>query len=175
MPLHDWTDRPGWDGVHLLWITELLRWVKPRLPEGYRAYVGTAPTLAVGAPPDRPMIGVHQLPADSTAPPPNGAESTGRLSEEPDEEIAVSTLDLATALYVESKGCLIATVESISPRNKGRIAAQATYLGRYAGYLAGGIHLLLVDVHRRPLNSSFAVFPEGDSSKSAEGSKLGRA
>lgn len=38
MPLHDWTDRRGWDGVHHLWITELLRWVKPRLPTGYRAY-----------------------------------------------------------------------------------------------------------------------------------------
>ena len=27
MPLHDWTDRPGWDGLHHLWITELLRWL----------------------------------------------------------------------------------------------------------------------------------------------------
>ena len=37
MPLHNWTDRSGWDGLHHLWITELLRWVKPRLPAGYRA------------------------------------------------------------------------------------------------------------------------------------------
>lgn len=29
MPLHDWTDRAGWEGMHRLWITELLRWVKP--------------------------------------------------------------------------------------------------------------------------------------------------
>ena len=43
MPLHDWTDRGGWEGVHHLWITELLRWVKPRLPAGYRAYIGSAP------------------------------------------------------------------------------------------------------------------------------------
>ena len=48
MPLHDWTDRGGWEGVHHLWITELLRWVKPRLPMGYRAYIGSAPLLAVG-------------------------------------------------------------------------------------------------------------------------------
>src|SRR6202035_2368587 len=45
MPLHDWTDRPGWDGVHLLWLTELLRWIKPQLPQGYRAYIGSAPTV----------------------------------------------------------------------------------------------------------------------------------
>jgi hypothetical protein len=40
MPLHEWSDRPGWRGMHHLWITELLRWVKPRLPVGYRAYIG---------------------------------------------------------------------------------------------------------------------------------------
>ena len=49
MPLHDWNDRPGWEGMHHLWITELLRWVKPRLPAGFRAYIGAAPLLAVGA------------------------------------------------------------------------------------------------------------------------------
>ena len=43
MALHDWSDRPGWEGMHHLWITELLRWVKPRLPVGYRAYIGSAP------------------------------------------------------------------------------------------------------------------------------------
>jgi hypothetical protein len=46
MPLHEWTDRPGWEGMHHLWTTELLRWVKPRLPEGYRAFIGAAPVLA---------------------------------------------------------------------------------------------------------------------------------
>ena len=35
MPLHDWTDPTGWDGVHLLWIARLCQWLKPRLPEGY--------------------------------------------------------------------------------------------------------------------------------------------
>ena len=47
MPLHDWTDREGWEGVHHLWITELLWWIKPRLPTGYRTYIGVAPTLAI--------------------------------------------------------------------------------------------------------------------------------
>ena len=40
MPLHDWTDRRGWEGVHHLWITELLRLgeasAASRLPGSYR-------------------------------------------------------------------------------------------------------------------------------------------
>jgi Protein of unknown function (DUF4058) len=158
MPLHDWTDRPGWDGVHHLWITELLYWIKPRLPAAYRAYIGTAPTLAVGAAVERPDIGVRQWPegAAQPAPSPNGADASAKATEDPDEEIAVATLDVATALCVESKGNLVAAIELISPRNKDRRAAQTAYLSRYVGYLLQGVHLLLVDVHRRPLNFSFA-------------------
>jgi hypothetical protein len=29
MPLHDWRDERGWDGVHLLWLAQLLDWVSP--------------------------------------------------------------------------------------------------------------------------------------------------
>jgi hypothetical protein len=42
MPLHDWNDLAGWDGVHNIWIVELLRWIRPRLPEGYRAAAADA-------------------------------------------------------------------------------------------------------------------------------------
>ena len=57
MPLHDWTDGLGWEGVHHLWISELLRWIKPRLPVGYRAYIGSAPTVEIGAAPKNRMSG----------------------------------------------------------------------------------------------------------------------
>ena len=57
MPLHDWSDSAGWEGMHHLWIAELLRWIKPRLPLGYRAYIGSSPLLAVGAPVERPDVG----------------------------------------------------------------------------------------------------------------------
>lgn len=50
----------GWDGVHLLWIAELLHWIKPRLPSGYRAYIGSVPTIAVGAPTEKPDGSVRQ-------------------------------------------------------------------------------------------------------------------
>jgi hypothetical protein len=157
MPLHDWTERGGWEGVHHIWITELLRWVKPRLPAGYRAYIGSAPLIAVGAP-ERPDIGVCQwteetgpVQAAAAAPP-----ATSLADEEPDEEIAVATLDPGKSLYVEFHGRLAAAVELISPRNKDRPVSRTTYLARYVGYLQEGVHLLLVDVHRRPLNFSFA-------------------
>src|SRR5262245_31483003 len=104
MPLHDWNDRPGWEGVHHLWITELLRWIKPRLPDGYRAYIGSAPIVAVGAPEGRPDVGVHEWAADKTqepSPPPNGPVAGTGARAEPDEEIAVATLDPGTSLFVE--------------------------------------------------------------------------
>jgi hypothetical protein len=158
MPLHDWSERGGWEGVHHIWITELLRWVKPRLPVGYRAYIGSVPMIAVGAPPERPDVAVRQWTeetaseqAAATTPP-----ATSVTDEEPDEEVAVATLDPGKSLYVEFHGRLAAAVELISPRNKGRPVSRTTYLARYLGYLQEGVHLLLVDVHRRPLNFSFA-------------------
>jgi hypothetical protein len=157
MPLHDWTDHSGWDGVHLLWIAELVRWIKPRLPADYRVYAGSAPLVAVGAPPERSDVRVRRWTAE------DGAEQTAALppaastaSDQPDEEIAVATLDPAKAVYVERHGRLVAAIELVSPHNKDRPIARDTYLARYLGYLMEGVHLLLVDVHRRPLHFSFA-------------------
>ena len=155
MPLHDWTDRRGWDGVHHLWITELLRWVKPRLPTGYRAYIGSAPTVAVGAPPEKPDVSVRQWPEEPSAGS-SGPTIPSLPSENPDEEVAVALLDPETSVFVESRGRLVAALELVSPRNKDRPVARAGYLARYVSYLLEGVHLLLVDVHRRPLGFSFA-------------------
>jgi hypothetical protein len=159
MPLHDWTEQSGWEGVHHLWIAELLRWVKPRLPAGYRAYIGTVPTVAVGAPPEKPDVSVRQWPEQplpAEAPLPNPAPGTEAATDEPDEEVAVALIDPGTTLFVEFRGRLVAAVELVSPRNKDRPVSRATYLTRYLGYLLEGVHLLLVDVHRRPLQFSFA-------------------
>ncbi len=159
MPLHDWTAISGWDGVHQVWIVELLYWIKPRLPAGYRAYIGTTPTFAIGAPTEkRPDVGVRDWPrgngpqTQSTESPAAPADS----SEEPDVEIAVATLAPDKALFVERQGQLIAALELVSPRNKDRPSACAAYAGGYVGYLLKGVNLLLVDVHRRPLRFSFA-------------------
>jgi hypothetical protein len=160
MPLHDWTDLTGWHGVHHIWIVELLYWVKPRLPPGYRVYIGTTPTFAVDAPPEeRPDVGVHGLPqpeSSSETIPPSSESSPATPLDEPDQEIAVARIEADSALFVERQGRLIAAVELVSPRNKDRATACAAYARGYAGYLLKGIHLLLVDVHRRPLRFSFA-------------------
>jgi hypothetical protein len=157
MPLHDWNDLAGWEGMHHLWITELLRWVKPRLPAGYRAYIGSAPLLGVGAPVERPDVGVRNWDVGAGEKPPEPAPGEpGPASAEPDDEVAVATLDPETSVLVERLGRLIAAVEVISPRNKDRPIARSAYLTRYLGYLLDGAHLVLIDVHRRPLGFSFA-------------------
>src|SRR5947209_11400531 len=85
MPLHDWTNDAGWDGFHLLWITHLFHDIKPRLPEDFRAYLGSIPALNVAVVPERPDVAVrHWLPE----PPPEitaAADAAGDTSrEEPD-------------------------------------------------------------------------------------------
>src|SRR5262245_4768465 len=119
MPLHEWAEAPGWEGVHQIWMVELLYWIKPRLPAGYRAYLGTTPTFAIGAPPEeRPDVGVRDWPQGSDAP---AAEATDAppaaddASEQPDQEIAVATLEGNTGLFVERQGRLVAAVELVSP------------------------------------------------------------
>jgi hypothetical protein len=151
MSLHDWNVTRGWSGVHTLWMTELLRWVKPRLPPGFRANLGNAPTVTVDLPDDNePDMAVRAFPDEPPTVAPT-AEPT-----EPDIEVATLTLDPQISLFVTWEGRLIAAVELISPRNKDRPSARAHYTARYAGYLMGSAHLLLIDVHPRPARFSFA-------------------
>lgn len=157
MPLHDWSALSGWDGVHQVWIVEMLYWIQPRLPAGYRAYIGTTPAFAIGAPnKERPDVGVRNWLTDEPPPPVELPAASADSGEEPDQEIALATLEGQTALFVARDDRLIAAVELVSPRNKDRQSAFATYTSVYFGYLLKGVHLLLVDVHRRPLQFSFA-------------------
>jgi hypothetical protein len=77
-------------------------------------------------------------------------------SSEPDVEVAVAMIDPETAVFVERRGRLVAAIELNSPRNKDRPVARSAYLARYLGYLLDGANLMLVDVHRRTLDFSFA-------------------
>jgi len=157
MPLHDWSELSGWEGVHDVWIVELLRAIKPQLPDEYRAYIGSAPALAIGATAGRPDIAVRPWRPE---PPPDrvreALDDHRREPIEPDEEIATLAIDPQTAVFVTAHGRLVAAVELVSPRNKDRPAARAIYLARYLTYLHEGAHLLLVDVHPRPRTFSFA-------------------
>jgi hypothetical protein len=157
MPLHDWDEGSGWDGVHHFWITHLFHWIKPRLPVEYRAYVGSVPALSVAQASERPDLAVrHWLPEPTPVTPATPAAPENPFPEEPTVETATLTLDPQTALYVTYRGRLVAAIELVSPRNKDRPSARDVYLHRYLSYLQEGAHLLLVDVHRRPVQFSFA-------------------
>lgn len=152
MPLHDWRDERGWDGVHLLWLAQLLDWVQPRLPHGFRAYVGSVPALTLEAGGGRPDVTVR-----GWREPPEPAPLAVGVALAPDREsVAAFTLDPQRALHVDWHGQLIAAVELVSPRNKDRLDAQARYARRYLGYLRQGVNLMLVDVFARPAGFSFA-------------------
>jgi len=150
VPLHDWTDDRGWDNVHLLWLSQLLDWVQPRLPGGFRAYIGSVPALTIDTTNGRPDLSVRQW-----APPSNAAQTKAMA---PDREaVATFALDPQRALHIDFHGQLIAATELVSPRNnKDRPSARDRYLGRYVGYLRQGVHLLLIDVLPRPSGFSFA-------------------
>jgi hypothetical protein len=156
MPLHDWGDDRGWDSLHLVWQAQLLDWIQPRLPEGYRAYLGAVPALTVDIPNGRPDLGVRNwpAPASSGAVPP---AATSDATVEPDvEAVATLTLDPLRAIHIDAHGRLVAAIELVSPRNKHRPEARDRYTSRYLGYVHNGVHLLLIDVLPRPVGFSFA-------------------
>lgn len=144
--------------MHHSWITELLRWIKPRLPEGYRAFIGSMPTMTIGAPVQRPDVSVRQTAVEPLLPetlyPTTNADDS--QEERPEDEVAVAVLDPTKAIFIERRGFLIAALELISPRNKDRPEARETYAARLVGYLLQGVHLIVVDVLPRPLSFSFA-------------------
>lgn len=149
MPLHEWTDRPGWEGLHIYWMTELARSLRALLPPGYRAVIGSSPLVAIGQSSVKPDVavtnGVHPKSPVATA-----------TSREPDWESAVATLEEDTSVQIEKDGRLVAAIELVSPRNKDRPSAREQYATRYVAYLRAGVHLLLVDVHRRPVDFGFS-------------------
>lgn len=152
MPLHDWKDERGWDGVHLLWLAQLLDWIQPRLPPGFRAYVGAVPALTLEAANGKPDVTGRGWRS-----PPAGPEPTGSTTLAPDREtVATFTVDPQRALHVDWHGQLIAAVEIVAPRNKDRLDSKARYTRRYLGYLRQGVHLMLIDVFAQPAGFSFA-------------------
>ncbi len=153
MPLHDWTDERGWDRVHPLWLTYLLEYVQERLPEGYKAFLGSVPSLAVDASHGKPDVSVRQWGQQVVA---EAAASSTRVLEPDLEASVVIRLDPQRAVHIAYHGQLIAAIEVVSPRNKDRADAKETYSNRYLGYLRLGVHLMLVDVLPRPKGFSFS-------------------
>src|SRR5436190_13341881 len=87
MPLHDWIDERGWDSVHPLWLTYLVEWIQPRLPEGYRAFLGSVPALTVASGNGKPDVSVRQW---GPPPPPVEGSTTDTTVLAPDLEASVA-------------------------------------------------------------------------------------
>jgi len=156
MPLHDWTDARGWDSVNTLWINSLLIWLRDRLPAGYRAYLGSVPGLTIGTDLGRPDLMVRTWPT----PPSDGETATATVATEtgpaPDFHTVARNPDESThAVLIALGSQLVAAIELVSPRNKDRPSSREFYRNRYLGYLWSGVNLLLIDVHRRPIQFSF--------------------
>ena len=133
MPLHDWTDDRGWDSVHPFWLAYLVEWVQPRLPEGYKAFLGGVPALTVASGNGRPDVSVRQWRPES--PPAGGvAGAATDMAVAPDQELSATIrLDPQRAVHIDFHGQLVAAIELVSPRNKDRADAKETYANRYLG------------------------------------------
>jgi Protein of unknown function (DUF4058) len=154
MPLHDWSDDRGWDSVHQLWINALLFWAQDRLPAGFRAYLGSVPGLSIGAEPGRSDFGVRtwQSAVEQKAAP----SETLMVAPQPDfKTVALLHPEPRPAVHIFRQGQLVAAIELVSPRNKDRPSSREFYRNRYLSYLWSSVHLMLIDVHRRPLGFSF--------------------
>jgi hypothetical protein len=153
MPLHDWNALTDWETVHGTWIVELHRWLKSRLPAGFRSTLATVPSLVVAPVPVHPDVSVRRHPEPPDAPAPSSGDL---LAMEPDEKVSLALGEAERAVHVHHGGNLVAVLELLSPANKDRPDKRRRTTDRYVGYLLNGIHLLLVDVHPRPPGFSFA-------------------
>jgi len=113
--------------------------------------IGSSPLVAIGVSPVKPDVAV----TNGAAHPNSSHQSPSASKHEPDVEVAVATLEEDASVQIEKDGRLIADIELVSPRNKDRPSAREQYAARYLNYLRGGVHLMLIDVHRRPLDFSF--------------------
>src|SRR4051794_30276295 len=116
MPLHDWAKLDGWEGVHDYWLVELARNIKAQLPAGYRAYLGTTPSLKIGAELGKPDVAVRHW--SGTNGPEPGVPAPRPV--EPHRQVATFSLDPDLAILVTRDGQLAGAVEIVSPRNKDR-------------------------------------------------------
>lgn len=155
MPLHDWAERTEWEGVRIYWMGEIAQWLKPRLPKGYRAIIGSSPFAHIGVSLGKPDVSVTKN-GPASPPPSNSPSRTSSDSLQPDYETVVATLEEDRTVLIEKDNRLVSAIEIISPANKDRPDRRSQYGARYLGYLRAGVHLLLIDVHARPFQFSFA-------------------
>ncbi len=148
MPLHDWNDEGWWENFHGCWLFRIAESLRPILPAGYRVYTGSfARAGMVG--PTEPDVAVTRTPPTQPSP------AVG-VAAEPDEELAVATIEPERMLSIQRGNVVVAVVEVVSPANKHGDSRREDTIQRYSSYLRGGIHLMLLDALPRPFGYSLA-------------------
>jgi hypothetical protein len=117
--------------------------------------LGSIPGVTIATELGRPDLGVRAWPsAGANAP----AARSAALIEPPQPDfqtVAMLYAEPPAAVHIFHQGQLVAAIELVSPRNKDRPSSREFYRNRYLSYLWSGAHIMLVDVHRRPLGFSF--------------------
>jgi hypothetical protein len=152
MPVHDWTrvSDGTFHDFHYSWVLEIKRALKRGLlPRGY--YVMAEQFGGDLGAPD-----VLTLQAAGTEPEPEGPlAGTATLTETPPAVHARATIARYSYARVQrtlvirhtNGDRIVAMIEVLSPGNKASRHAIRSFLDKAVAALAGGIHLLLVDVH----------------------------
>ena len=153
MPVHDWSlvSAGAFHDFHYSWVLEIKRALKRGLlPEGY--YVMAK---QIGGDIGAPDVLTLQTVASET----NGESSlpgTATLAESPPLVHARTTIArdpyarLQRTLVIRhiSDDRIVAMIEVLSPGNKSSRHALRSFLDKAVAALDGGVHLLLIDVHR---------------------------
>jgi len=152
MPVHDWTRVPPgtFHHFHTAWIAELSKALNGGiLPASYYAMaeqvageiVPDVTTLEIGAETRQPSADNGGMIAVQEAPPKVSFTSTA-------DETELYALKQRSVVIRHSSGDrVVALIEILSAGNKNRRPALQRFLDKAAGAIAGGHHLLLIDLH----------------------------
>ncbi len=152
MPLRDHfhsppSDRRSWDEFHGGWPMVIVRFLRPRLPEGY--IVGPNVHLGAQVEIDVATFESDEVPAGLTSPDDGGVATATWAPPAPTTAVAVGFPDdiYEVRIYDLNRARqLVAAVEIVSPSNKDRPAARTAFVGSCAAMLRAGVSVSIVDV-----------------------------
>ncbi|MGL4552469.1 MAG: DUF4058 family protein [Gemmataceae bacterium] len=149
MPLRDHFHPPlagrrSWDELHGMWPSEIVRWLKPRLPPGYTA----GPNVHLGRDVE---IDAGAFEGDDAAPEMEGGGGVAVLTM-PQPTLAVATAlpdpdEYEVRVYDARRGRqLVAAIEIVSPSNKDRPRHRQAFVDKCVALLREGVSVTVVDV-----------------------------
>lgn len=151
MPLRDHfrspvNDTHSWDEVHGGWPMEIVRTLKPLLPDGFRA----APSVHLGSPFEVDVSTYDLDTRDPDAVPDRGGGTTTQATLAPTFTVEAELADqdeYEVRIYDTERGRqLVAAIEIVSPSNKDRPEKRELFVGKVATMLQHGVCVSLVDL-----------------------------